>query len=180
MGSQKIVNPHGYTGSVEVGDTQIFDTSVDENLAENGDSTPTSSKVIGQEISHNPNADIYSRYRVEFTINAVGTKSPDLMHLGLLVVNTLDELRSFGTPATKVGRPEDGSNWSAPGHVFGKATAVGMIGTRSEQNYSYKTDFETRRENQDFGCQNISMSRPPFDSTPFGTNTTTGTTSPIE
>ena len=42
----------------------------------------------------------------------------------------------------------------------------------SEHNYSSKNDFETRRENQDFERQNISMSQPPLDSTPFGTNTT--------
>ena len=55
-----------------------------------------------------------------------------------------------------------------------------MSGTGSEQNYSYKTDFETRRKNQDFGRQNISMSRPPLESTTFGMNTTNGTTSPID
>ena len=35
----------------------------------------------------------------------------------------------------------DGSNWSAPGNVFGEATAVVMSGKSSEQNYSSKTDF---------------------------------------
>ena len=85
------------------------------------------------------------------------------MHLGLPSANASDELRSFGTPANRVGKPIDVSNWSAPGRVFGKVTAVGMSGTRSEQNHSSKTYFETRRENQDFGRQNISMSRPPLD-----------------
>ena len=55
-----------------------------------------------------------------------------------------------------------------------------MIGTRSEQNYSYKTDFNIWRGNQDFGRQNISMSRPPLDSTHIGINTTNETTSPID
>ena len=80
------------------------------------------------------------------------------MYLGLLAVNASDELRSFGTPATRLGSLADVPNWSAPVHVFGSFTAVGMSGTRSEQNYSYKTDFETKRENQDFGRQNISLS----------------------
>ena len=40
-------------------------------------------------------------------------------------------------------------------HVLGGGKAVGMSGTRSEQNCSYKTDFETRGENQDFGRQNF-------------------------
>ena len=101
------------------------------------------------------------------------------MHLGLPAVNTWDEFMSFGTPATKVGRPTDGSNWSTPGHVFGEVTVVGMSGAKSEQKYSYRTDFETRRENKDFGRQNISMSLPPLDLTSFDTNTTNGTMSTI-
>ena len=55
-----------------------------------------------------------------------------------------------------------------------------MSRTRPEQNYSSKTDFETRRENQDFEHQNNSTSRPPLDSTTLGTNTTNGTMSPID
>ena len=129
---------------------------------------------------HNYSANIYSRYRVDFTSNAVKTEAPDFILLGVLVVNALDELRSFSTPTTIFKRPTDESNWSAPGHVFGEVTEVGMSWTRSEQNYSYKNDFETRRENQDFGPQNISMSRPPLDSTHFGTNTTNRKTSPID
>ena len=54
-----------------------------------------------------------------------------------------------------------------------------MSGTRSELDYSYKTDFQKWRENQDFGCQNIPMSRPPLDLTTIYENTTNGTTSPI-
>ena len=55
-----------------------------------------------------------------------------------------------------------------------------MSATRSEQNYSYKNDFQNWRENQDFGRQNILMSRPPLDSTPIVTNTINGKMSPID
>ena len=102
------------------------------------------------------------------------------MHLGLPAVNASYELRSFGTPATIFGRPIDGSNWSAPGHIFEEVTADRMSRTRIEQNYSYKTDFENRRENQNFGRQNISMSRPPLGSTPLGTNTNNRKMSPTD
>ena len=74
----------------------------------------------------------------------------------------------------------DGPHFYAPDHVFGEATAFGMIATRSEQKYSYKTDFVIWRENQAFGRQNISMSQPPLESNPIGTNSTNITTSPIE
>ena len=73
-----------------------------------------------------------------------------------------------------------GSNWIAPSHVFGNATPVGVSDTRSEQNYSPKTDFEPRRENQYFEWKNISMSGPPLDSTHFDTNMTNKTASPID
>ena len=80
------------------------------------------------------------------------------MNLGHPAVHALDELSSFSTSATRVGRPTDGSNWSASGHVFVEYTAVGLSGMRSDQNYSYITGFKTRKGNQDFGSKNISIS----------------------
>ena len=117
MGIQEIVSIHGSTSSVEIGDTQKFKTSIDGNLAENGDSTPISRKVIGQKLSHDSISNIYLRCRVDFRSNTVGTEAPYFMNLGLPAVNAPDELRYFGTPATRVGRPTDGSNWSAPVRV---------------------------------------------------------------
>ena len=118
-GSPEIVNPHGSAGSVGVMDTQIFNTSIDRNLAKNGDSTPIFSKVIRKKLSHDSISDIYLRCRVDFTSNTIRNEAPDFMHLGILAFNASDELRSFVTPATRFGRPADVSNWYAPGHVFG-------------------------------------------------------------
>ena len=112
--------------------------------------------------------------------NAVGTEAPHFVDLGLPAVNTSDEFNIFGTLPTRIRMPIDGSHWSASDHVFGESTVVGMSATRSEIDYIYKTDFQNWRENRDFGCQNISMSRPHLDSTPIGTNTTNGTTSSID
>ena len=100
--------------------------------------------------------------------------------VGLPAINKLDEFRIFGTPATRTRRPTYGSRWYALDHVFGEATAAGMSETRLEQDYRYKNDFEIWRENQDLGRQNNSMSRPPLESTPIGTNTTNSKTSPID
>ena len=111
--------------------------------------------------------------------NAVGTEAPNFVDLGILVVNTSDEFNTFGAPAIRVRRLTDGTQWSAPDHVFGEATVFVMSGTRSELDYIYKTGFQNWRENQDFWRQNISMSRPHLDSTPIGKNTTNGKTSPI-
>ena len=82
------------------------------------------------------------------------------MDLGIHDVNTSNEFGILGTPTTNIRSQTDGSHWLATDHVFGKATSVGIIAARSDQGYSYKTDFEICRENQDFGRQNISMSRP--------------------
>ena len=82
---------------MEVGNTQIFNTSINGNLAKNGDSTPIFSKVIGRELSHDSSSDIYLRCRVDLTSNDVGTEAPEFMHLGLPAVNALDELGSSVT-----------------------------------------------------------------------------------
>ena len=148
-GSQDIGRPKGPPGLVEVKNDQIINTSINGNLTKNGYPTTNFSKVIGQELSHNSSTNIYLRCRGNLTRNSVGTESPDFMDLGILAVHASYELRLFGAPATIFGRPTDGLSWSAPSHVFGEATAVGVSGTRSEQNYSSKTDFETRKRTQD-------------------------------
>ena len=102
------------------------------------------------------------------------------MNLGLLSVHKSDELESFSIPTTRNRMLTYGSNWLLPGHLIGEVTAARTSRKRSEQNYSPKTDCENRRENQYFERQNISMIRPPLESTPFGTNTTNRPTSPID
>ena len=137
------------------------------------------SKLIARELSHSFSANLYLRCRMDFTSNAVGSKAPNFVDLGLPANNTSDEFNAFATPSTRIIRPTDGTHWSASDHIIGEATAVGMSATRSELDYSYKTDFQNGRENQDFERQNISRNWPPLDSTPIGTNTTNRTTSPI-
>ena len=89
------------------------------------------------------------------------------MNLGRSPVHTSDELGSFSIPTTIIVRTTNASNWIPPKHILGEGTAAIMSRTRSEQNYSSKTDFETGSENLDFEVQNIPISRPPLDSTPF-------------
>ena len=97
MGSLEILNKHGSTGSVEIGDTQKFDTSIDEHLAKDGDPTSIFSKVIGQELSHGSSSNIYLRCQMDFTSNAVRTEAPNFVNLGLPAVNTSDEFNTFVT-----------------------------------------------------------------------------------
>ena len=117
---------------------------------------------------------------MDLASNTIQNEAPSFVDLGLSAVNALDEFNTFGTPATRVRRPTDVPHWYFPDHIIGKATSVGMSGTRSEPEYSYKNDFQNWRENQGFGRQNILMSRPPLDSTDIGTNMTNRKTSSID
>ena len=78
--------------------SQKSDASVDRNLAEDGDSTAIFIKVLGHKLYDSLSADIYSGFRVDFMSNAVGTKAPDFVHLGLPAVNSSDEFNTFGAP----------------------------------------------------------------------------------
>ena len=105
------------------------------------------------------------------------------MNLGMSSIHTSYELRSIFIPTTRIGLQTDGSNWLLPGHPIGEVTENRLSGTRSEQNYNSKIDFETSRGgvvNKDFGRQNNSMSLPPLDLTPIGTNMNNATTSPSD
>ena len=115
-------------------------------------------KVIVHELSHSSSENLYLHCPVDFASNIVRTRAQKFVDLVLQDVNASDGVNIFFTPATIIRKTTYEPHWSAPDNVFGKATAVGMIATRSEQDYSYKTYFEIWRENQDFGRQNISLS----------------------
>ena len=117
---------------------------------------------------------------MNLVFDTVLTKIPNFVNLGLLSVHTSDELRSVFISITRIVTPTDGSNWLPPVHSIGEVTADRVSRTGSEQDYNAKADFETRRENQDFGCQNNSMNRSLLDLTHLGTNTANGTTSHID
>ena len=163
-----------------VRNTQKLDNVVDRNLPDDLDYAYIFSKVIGHKISDGSSDDIYSRCRLNFANDPIQTQAPHFMDMGLPTINILNESGVLGNPATKIQRPTDVSHWSAPDHVFGEATAVGMSAANSDHDYSYKTDFEIWRENQEFKRQNKSLSRPPLDSTTIGTNTTNVTMSHLE
>ena len=144
------------------------------------DPAPTWSKVIGRKFTNKSNADVKSCCRMNLTSDAVLTKSPNFVNLWLLSIHTSDELRSVFIPTTRIRTLTDGSNWLLPVHWIGNVTADRVSRTGSDKYYNAKTYFETRKGNQYFGRQNDSMSQPPLESTPLGTNTTNGTTSHID
>ena len=180
IGSLWVFNKQQSISPDKIRDTQKMNTYVDRKLPDDPDSVSIFGKVIGRELFHGSSAYLYLCCWMDLVSNVVRTEAPKFVDLGLPEFNTLDEFGIQGTPATRMRRPIYGSHLSVPDHVFGKATEVGMSTARSEQDYSYKTDFDILRGNQDFGCQNISMSPPPLDSAPIGTNMTNGKTSQLE
>ena len=177
--SQDIGSPSGYIGPQEVRYDQPLDTSIHGVYEKHRDPEPTWSKIIGHKLSEKSSADVYLLCPMNLARDAVLAESPNFIGLGLSYINTSDELGSVFIPATRILRPMYGFNCLPPGHIIGEVTEDRVIRTRSVQNYSSKTDFETRRENQYFGRQNNYMSRPPLDLTPRGTKTTNVRTSTI-
>ena len=152
-GSLQVGNKMQSTSPDKIRDTPKLDASVDRNFPGDWYYASIFSKVIGCELSHGSSTDLCSRCRMDFAINVVQTKAPQFVDLGLPAVNTSNEFGIIGTPATSIIRPKDGSHWSVLDNFFGKATAVGMGAARSDQDYSYKTDFDIWRGNQDCGSQ---------------------------
>ena len=145
-GTQEISSTSRPIGPVEVRNAQPFHTFINGNYTKNGDLTPTFSKIISCKVYDKSSADVYLRCRLNFTRDTVITKIPNFMNLELSSVHTSDELGSFVVLATRIGGPTNVSNWLPPGHIIGEVTVNRMSRMRSDQNYSSKTDFETRRE----------------------------------
>ena len=96
--SLQVFNKRQSTVSEKLGIPKKFDTSVDRKLANDGDYTSIFSKVIGCELSYISSNNPYLRCWVNFMSNAVGTKVPHFVDLGLPTGNTSDKVDIFGTP----------------------------------------------------------------------------------
>ena len=141
----QVFNKLQSTSPDRIKDTQKMDTSIDRKLPDDQYSASIFRKLIGCEIYLGSSTDLYLNCRIDFASNIVQTEAPQIVDLGLLAVNTSDELIIQGSPATIIRRPTDGFHWSAPDHVFEKATSVRTSATWSEQYHSYKTDFQIWR-----------------------------------
>ena len=146
------------TSPEKICNAQKLDTAIDRKLPDDQDAASILSKVISCELSHHYSDNLYWCCRMNFSSNVVQTEALQFVNLRILAVNASNEFGILGTSTSNIRRPTDVSNWSAPDHVSGEATAVGIIVAGSDQNYSYNTAFEIWRENQDFGHQNISIS----------------------
>ena len=141
------------TSPDKIRNAQKLDTIADRKFPNDRDSASVFSKVIGRKLSHGSRNDLYLRCWMNFLSNIFQIEAPQLVHLGLLDVNTLNEFGILGTPATRVRRPIYGSHWSALDHIFGRATVVRMSAARSDQDYSYKTYLKFRGKIRTLGTK---------------------------
>ena len=81
-GSLYVLNKYQSTSPSVSRNTQNFDASVDENLANDRDSTSIFSKVLGRELSDSLISDIYLHFHMDFMSNAVGTEATNFVNLG--------------------------------------------------------------------------------------------------
>ena len=90
-GSLQVFNKLQSTVSDEIRDIQKLDISVDRKLANDGDYTSISSKVIGCELSHSSSGNLYMCFQVYFTSNSIRTEASHFVDMGILAVNASDE-----------------------------------------------------------------------------------------
>ena len=145
--SKNVVNKWQPTSPGLVGHTQKLDAVVERKLPNDLNYGSIFSKLIGHKISNISSGDLYTRCRINFTDDTLQTQTPQFMYLGLLTINSLDESSGISTPATIIQRPLDGDHWSAPDHVFGEATLVGVSEVKSDHDYTYKTEFQIWKGN---------------------------------
>ena len=183
IGSHNIEGPRRSIIPKEVRNAETIKSSININTDKHRNNKPSWSKVIGSKKFTNKSADIYARGWTNFGSDTVLSKSTNFMDFGLLSVKTTYELGFVFIPTTRSRRPTDGSNWILTGQDISEAKADRVSGTKANNHYNFKSEFETRREkmlDQYFGRQNNLMSRPTLESTPLGANTTNGTTSLID
>ena len=82
---------------------------------------------------------------MKYAADTVQTQTPQFMDLGFLNINSLDEISGLSTPAKRIRRPTDCANWSAPDHIFGEVTAVGVREAKSGHDHNYKIEFQICR-----------------------------------
>ena len=84
--------------------------------------------------------------------------TPKFVDLELSTVYALDKGSVPSTPDTRIQRPKDGANWSAPNNIFGETIEVGVSESKSDYNYKQKTYFQAWKKKKEFKRQFFSRS----------------------
>ena len=115
---------------------------------------PVFGKVVVPKTVPNEISNIYTRKRMDFGSNSVVTKSPNFMDLSLSPANTTDKLKSIISPATRVERLTNGSNWLASRHDIEEVRVERVGEAKFYSNYNFKNKFGTMKF---FERENISV-----------------------
>ena len=183
IGSQTIEGPRRTIIPQEVRNAEPLDASIHIIPSKHRDPTQSWSKIIGGKLANKSSADVYARFQMNLASDTALYESKNSIDFGLSHVDTTDEIGSVFAPTTRIGSATHGSDWIPRSHCISEATVDRVSAVKSKNHYNFKSEFETRKNkvvNQDFGRQNDHMSQPPLESTPIGTNTTNGSTSPSD
>ena len=92
---------------------------------------------------------------MDITSNAVGTKAPIFVNLGVLDVNSLEEFNTFGAPATRVRRLMNGTHWSTQDHVLEKLHPLEWSGQGQSKTIAIKLIFKMGSKIRTLGARMI-------------------------
>ena len=115
-GNQEIINPRGAVSPQWIRNAEKLKASINGFFAEDRGPTPIFSKVVGWKFTEDSSSDVNSRCGVNFGSDTVFTQNPNFVNFGLASINTTDKLESFSVPTTRVGGPNNSSNWIRNGH----------------------------------------------------------------
>ena len=99
---------------------------------------PIFSRVIGSKFTNKSSANVNLRCWMSFGSDALFTKIPNSMNLGIASVLTSDKLRSVFIPTTRIGTPTDGSNLLLTIHIIGEVKSNRVSTIRSGRDYNVK------------------------------------------
>ena len=102
----------------KVSNSQKLDTVINRKFTDDQDYTSLLIKLIVHKLSNGSIYDLYLRCRMNFSSNAVQTKAPQFVDLGLPAINTSNKLSVLGTTATRTIIRTDVYHWLVPDHVF--------------------------------------------------------------
>ena len=119
-----------------------MDSAIGGKFSDDRDSTSIFRKVIGEKLSNGSGWDLYTRCRMNLTVDPVQIQTPPFVDFGLSAINALDEGSGLSTPATRIQRPMHGDHWSMPNNIFGETIAVGVSESESYYDYNYKTELQ--------------------------------------
>ena len=127
-----------------------LDADVDGNFSNNYDATSNFRELLCDKLSDYYSRYLYMRCRMNLMADTVQILTPHFIDLRISSIDALDKGSGISTPATIIQSPTDGAHWSAPNHIFGETTVIGVSEENSDYDYNYKTYFQVWKENKEF------------------------------